>query len=387
MPSSSRGLSPPPLKRRRLSPSPSSLPKHQPPPPPLPTLPTPNSPLATPHTSFRIYTWNINGIAPFLPSQTQKITSFLTPTPTTTTKRSPSNPQPHNHARPKPPQPSLRTRLRDWSWPPILLLQEIKLAPTDKTSQSSLLRAINTPLDTEPSSSNQNPNPNPDRTADNRNLYNAHFSLPRDPHNATAFHGKIYGVCTLVRRDIPHVQVKSVDWDLEGRVLVTELPKLGIVVVNIYAVNGTTNGYRDPETGKVVGDRHARKRIFHSLLAEEVRGYEEQGWGVVVAGDMNISRGGVDSFPQLRMGEEHVRNRADFEEKFIRGLGMIDTFRMVRGEERKFTYRPTNKPWGAGGDRVDMVLVTRGLEESVKEADILDSEEDRGPSDHVPLFV
>ena len=85
-----------------------------------------------------------------------------------------------------------------------------------------------------------------------------------------------------------------------------------------------------------------------------------------------------------------MRNRADFEEKFIKGLGMVDTFRFVHGEERrKFSYRPRNKPWGAGGDRVDMVLVTKGLvgQERVKGADILDSEEERGPSDHVPLFV
>ena len=161
------------------------------------------------------------------------------------------------------------------------------------------------------------------------------------------------------------------------------------MVVNVYAVNGTTNDYRDPATGKVVGDRHDRKRIFHSLLRDEIRRYEVRGWDVVVAGDINISRSHMDSFPQLRMGEEHVRNRADFEDKFLRDLGMVDTFRFVHGEQRGFTYRPRNKPWGAGGDRVDMILVTKGLGARcrVREAEILDSEEERGPSDHVPLFV
>ena len=102
---------------------------------------------------------------------------------------------------------------------------------------------------------------------------------------------------------------------------------------------------------------------------------------------MNISRTTIDSFPHLRMGEEHVRNRADFEEKIIQGVGMRDTFRMVRGEERKFTYRPRGKKWGERGDRVDMVLVSRGLEGHVKAADILDCEAERGSSDHVPLWV
>ncbi len=108
---------------------------------------------------------------------------------------------------------------------------------------------------------------------------------------------------------------------------------------------------------------------------------------MIVAGDMNISRSSMDSFPHLRMGEEHVRNRADFEEKIIGGVGMVDTFRMVRGEERKFTYRPRGKKWGEGGDRVDMVLVSRGLERKVKVADILDCEAERGSSDHVPVWL
>ena len=104
-------------------------------------------------------------------------------------------------------------------------------------------------------------------------------------------------MCTLIRRDVERVTYKSVDWDLEGRVLLTELPSLGVVVFNIDAVNGTTNDYRDPSMGKVVRDRHNRKRAFHSLLAKEVKGCEEQGWGVVVAGDINISRTKIDSFP------------------------------------------------------------------------------------------
>lgn len=186
---------------------------------------------------------------------------------------------------------------------------------------------------------------------------------------------------------MPDISVSSVDWDLEGRVLLVEVPRLGVVVLNVYAVNGTTNDYRDPQTGKVVGDRHDRKRAFHMLLASEVKRYEEQGWEAVIAGDINISRTRTDSFPQLRMGEEHVQNRADFEEKIINGAGMIDTFRLKKGEKGKYSYRPRNKPWGAGGDRVDMILVTKGLEKDVEEADILDSNIERGPSDHVPVLV
>lgn len=104
-------------------------------------------------------------------------------------------------------------------------------------------------------------------------------------------------MCRLIRRDVEGVICKSVDWDLQGRVLLTEPPSLGVVVFNIYAVNRITNDYRDQSTGKVVGDRHYRKKAFHLLPAKEVKGYEEQGWGVMVADDINISRTIIDLLP------------------------------------------------------------------------------------------
>lgn len=246
-------------------------------------------------------------------------------------------------------------------------------------------RVINAPADSEPLPEN----------VLNR-LFDAHFCLPRDKYNATGFGGKIYGVCTLVRRDMD-ANVKQVEWDLEGRVLVTELPTHGLAVFNIYAVNGTSNPYRDPTTGKVIGDRHMHKRAFHERLRDECVRYEERGWKVCIAGDLNISRGPLDSYPQQRMAKEHVANRAHFEQCFMQSnakggkLGTRDTFRELKGSEEKYTYRPRGKPWGAGMDRVDLILLSSSKSQNedmaLKEADILDSKEDRGPSDNTPLYV
>lgn len=359
------GISPPPLKRRRLSPPSSQEPLSSgitsPPDIPTPELGTDNQ---SPPKSLRVYSWNVNGITPFLPPTTQPITNFLRATSTTKTTK------------PAPSQPSLRSCLHRWTFPELVCLQEVKLAPSDTKTPNIIRRAINTPLATQEESLSKS------------QLYDAYFCLPRDKYNVTGFGGKVYGVCTLIRQDLsPDIKFKSVEWDLEGRVQVIEIPTQGLILFNIYAVNGTTNDYRSPTTGKVIGTRHDRKRAFHSLLADEVAAYETKGWEVVVAGDINISRTHVDSFPQLRMGEEHVRNRADFEEKFIKEVGMVDTFRWMHVNARKYSYRPTAKPWGAGGNRVDMILVTKGLRESVKMADVLDSELERGLSDHVPLYV
>ena len=351
---SSSDVSPPPLKRRRLS---------------QPVLLSPPSAAASASTTttavtpaiqaLRIFSWNVNGIAPFLPASTPEITTFLT---------SPPKVQP-------PLRPSLRACLRRWSWPHIVGLQEVKIASKDARTQSAVQHIVNTQLDSD------------DGTREDTTLYNAHFCLPRDKYNGTGFGGKVYGVCMLLRRDLESVHVRTVDWDLEGRIILCEISSQRLVVFNVYAVNGTNYDYRDPQSGKVVGNRHNRKRDFHTLLSNEVRQYETKGWNVIVAGDMNISRTRIDSFPQLRMGDDHVKNRADFEVKFMQELCMIDTFRYINDNERKYTYRPTGRPWGSGGDRVDMCLASKDLASRLEEADILDSEAERGPSDHVPLYV
>ena len=340
----------------------------------------------------------------------------------------------------------------------MVLLQEIKIAPSDTHAKARIARAVNTPSDGE--------------DEDNkalRSTYDVHLSLPRDAHNGTGFGGRVYGVCALIRRDLNlhpnnitsnndgasknnkvnkaeeqsqeygkedvNVNVRTPHWDLEGRIQILSLHTQNLIIINIYAVNGTTNAYRSPVTGKVVGDRHTHKRNLHVWLYDECRGYMDKGWSVVVAGDMNVALEGMDSWPGLRMGEEHVRNRNHFRGLFLGegdgdgdggvervegrevgmvrreeregrvvghvevegslgrdkggegryGLGMRDSFREIWGQERKFSYRPRHRQWGEGMDRVDLILVSRGVR--LKDADILDDERERGRSDHCPLWV
>ena len=189
---------------------------------------------------------------------------------------------------------------------------------------------------------------------------------------------------------------KEVSWDLEGRVLLLEIPNRKVVVLNVYAVNGTENPYRNPQNGEIIGTRHDRKRAFHTELKRECKGYGDRGWKVVVAGDLNIARSPLDGFPGRRMGEAHIKNRRDFEEKFMHerkdgGLGMVDSFRAFHGNEKKYSYRSPSRVWGSSCDRVDLILFSSDLGSGsgyqLKEADILDEEDERGPSDHLPLYI
>jgi len=360
-----REISPPPLKRRRIASTPV----------------VEQEKIAHTHGSLRPFSWNINGISPFIQ---QPITSFFT--------SDKSSPTQQTHA-------SLRDFLRRKEFPTLLFLQEVKINPSDIASQKAVSNAVKR--------SPSEPETNPD--------YVTHFSLPHDKHNATGFGRKIYGVCSIIRKDFADQYVermRTVDWDAEGRFSVVEtkphvdLPKLAIF--NVYMVNGTENPHKDSATGVVTGTRHERKLEVHRLLQEEVCGLERDGFRVIVAGDINVACAPIDGYPSLRtFPHQHVLNREDFLRRFLGvdgddkkeralgeegdsrtpSLGMVDTFRSLHPTTKGYSYYPRGKTFGDSCDRVDMIFCSQPLAAKCTEADMLATAADRGPSDHVPIFA
>ena len=336
--------------------------------------------------TLRIYSWNINGISPFVQPT---ITSYFKSTNTDYSEKNTA-------------KASIRDFLRRHNWPELLFLQEVKINPADSTTKRAVEQTVRR---------------QPDESADAYE-YDAHFCLPSDKFNARGFGGKVYGVCSIVRRDFKErcvERIRPVDWDVEGRFLVTEtkasglLPKLAII--NIYAVNGTDNPYRDPQTGKDAGTRHDRKLQVHSLLHAECKALEASGFEAVLAGDLNIARHRTDGYPNLRtFPKQHCLNRADFEAKFCEtstsdkppthaasneevdivthdGLGMIDTFRHLHPDRKSYTFYPRTKSFGESCDRVDLILISSSLKDVLAEAGMHETVADRGTSDHVPLYA
>lgn len=358
-----REISPPPLKRQRVMPT------------------AKEAPQAQSDNILRIFGWNVNGISPFIQ---RPITSFFA----------------SDTANKAQPQASLRDFLRRQDFPTILFLQEVKISPSDTASQNAVLRAIK--RDT------SEPETNPD--------YVAHFCLPHDDHNATGFGRKVYGVCSIVRKDFAdeHVErMRTVDWDVEGRFSVIEtkasidMPKLAIF--NVYMVNGTNNPYKDSRTGVVTGTRHTRKLTVHSLLQAEIRRLEDKGYHAIIAGDINIAVATIDGHPNLRTyPHQHVLNRQDFTRRFLDkpkdkktesghskasgekndvSLDMMDTFRSLHPDKKGYSYYPRGKTFGDSCDRVDMVLCSRSLAHRCTKAGMLATPADRGTSDHVPIYA
>ncbi|KAI1344400.1 Endonuclease/exonuclease/phosphatase [Xylariaceae sp. FL0016] len=459
-------------------------------------LPKPNVPTSG---TLRIFSWNVNGIAPFIERRTQKIiTAFFKSTSASPTGKASEGPAGRKRKRSNggtvlsdsdshkqgyndkwqgakfregdlstSRNASLRLIMQSYGWPQVLCLQEVKIRDGDTRTMDAMRLAVNDPIghpEDDRSQQDQADKALGNILTDGGPLYDVDFSLPSDPYNARGFGGKVYGVATVIQRVFTQKYVtaaRGLSWDREGQVHVIETGDLAfpllsgtridpripssssskehasiasstvkagsrytalkMAILNIYAVNGTTNPYNDTHTGTMAGTRHDRKLAFHYDLLREAKTLEARGFRVILAGDMNVARDERDGHPRLRTWpRQHVRNREDFEDKFfssiaIRALGVpaevrramydlgdgsvvnreedvsgfdgIDTFRYLHGDERRYSYHPRGVDWGSSCDRVDMVIASRALEEMVAGAGICDSLRDRGPSDHCPVWV
>lgn len=217
--------------------------------------------------------------------------------------------------------------------------------------------------------------------------YSCQFALNRDPRNGAFRGGRAYGVATYVREDLAPAALRF-DWDHEGRACLSLLPKLGIAVGNIYAVNGTPRPHFDHERGAVHGDRHAFKQAFIARLGDALEALQAQGVDLLLAGDWNVSRTRLDATPRLRTEEPHATARRRFNEEFIGGLDLVDIFRERHPETRAYTWHH-RRPRGGRKDaaRVDFVLASRALADRVIETGIDEDKAARPRSDHAPLWL
>jgi len=111
---------------------------------------------------------------------------------------------------------------------------------------------------------------------------------------------------------------------------------------------------------------------------------------------MNVAPDARDGYPKLRtFPQQHALNCADFHEKLLQGRGSkqgfggIDVWRQMHGNERRYTHYSRGREWGTSCDRVDYFIAGRKLWDAglVTDSGIFDSEAERGPSDHVPIWV
>jgi exonuclease III len=130
---------------------------------------------------------------------------------------------------------------------------------------------------------------------------------------------------------------------------------------------------------------------------QECMDLEASGWDVLLAGDMNVAPDFRDGHPKLRtFPQQHSINRTDFHRRLLeskdgekKGLNGVDVWRRMHGEERRYTYYSRGREWGTSCDRVDYFIAGRRAwdEGMIKATGIMDSEGERGPSDHCPIWA
>lgn len=208
--------------------------------------------------------------------------------------------------------------------------------------------------------------------------YHCHFALANDPRNVKFRGGRAHGVATYVKGT---AVAATPAWDREGRVVVTALG--GLAIINLYAVNGTSRPYVDPDTGEPRGDRHEHKRRFQMQLldlAAELRGHGD----VVLAGDWNVSRSAADVTPRLRTAEPHATARAQLADRFAADH-WVDIFRALHPDARQYSWFGRTRTGALDAARVDYIVISEALVPRVRAAEILDDRRLRPHSDHAPL--
>jgi exodeoxyribonuclease III len=208
--------------------------------------------------------------------------------------------------------------------------------------------------------------------------YECHFALANDPRNIKFRGGRAHGVATYVKGA---AVAATPAWDREGRVVVTAIDRLAIV--NLYAVNGTSKPYIDPDTGAQLGDRHEHKRRFQTQLLDLAAELRAAG-DVVLAGDWNVSRSAVDVTPRLRTEQPHAIARAQLNERFAAD-GWVDIFRELHPDARQYTWFGRTRTGALDAARVDYIVVGAELVPRVRAAEIVDDRRMRPHSDHAPL--
>jgi exodeoxyribonuclease III len=266
---------------------------------------------------------------------------------------------PSRTPRRRPPRAHLIEIMQQLSWPDLLCLQEVRVRPGDQAHVEAMNDAL----------------PG----------YACHHALCDDPRNARFRGGRAYGVATYVRDQLAAIPLARPSWDREGRVIAIALPAAALVVINVYAVNGTDRPHFDHELGRIAGDRHAFKRRFQADLIAYVQSVRQERQ-LVLLGDWNVSRSALDTWPRLRSEPAHVLARAMFNETLMPALDVVDVYRVLHPEQRAYSWFNRLAPPGTlDAARVDFALISGALLAQVQRAAILDDPTQRFHSDHAPV--
>jgi len=184
------------------------------------------------------------------------------------------------------------------------------------------------------------------------------------------------GVATFTKEEPVRVQngFGIDEFDMEGRVIITEYPEL--FIFNIYFPNG-----------KKDESRLKYKMDFYEAFLQYVEQVRKQGKGIIVCGDFNTAHKEID-LARPKANEKvsgFLPEERAWIDRFISN-GWVDTFRYFHREPDQYTWwdlksraRERNVGW-----RIDYLFITENLLPSLSEAFIMPVVMG---SDHCPVGI
>lgn len=194
------------------------------------------------------------------------------------------------------------------------------------------------------------------------------------------------GVATLSRIPISLLNTRKYCNNGQKRHLSVNIDGTDIELHNFYMPAG--GDIPDPEENP----SFAYKLEFYDEIIEEFRSYQDK--SLVVLGDFNIAplEQDVWSHKQLLNVVSHTPIEVEKFNTFMKSCDFIDTYRYLHGTDDKaytwWSYRARDWKKSNRGRRLDHILISRNLQDNLKDCMIYDSY--RGfekPSDHVPIVV
>lgn len=163
--------------------------------------------------------------------------------------------------------------------------------------------------------------------------------------------------------------------DREGRYVAVDLG--GVWVASLYLPSGTSGD-----------ERQTVKFDFLARYEKQLKHIQTSGKDYIITGDWNIAHKAID-LKNWRANQTHsgfLPEERAWMDQLFGPLGFVDAFREVNQEPDQYTWwSHRGRAWDKNvGWRIDYQVVTPGLKNAIKSADIY---KDERFSDHAPLVM
>ena len=189
---------------------------------------------------------------------------------------------------------------------------------------------------------------------------------------------KGYSGVAIYTRHTPKKIIKGIGWhdvDMEGRYIEVQFDKLS--VISLYMHSGSSSEARQA----VKFDFMDRFMPYLQKLRRKRREF-------IICGDWNIAHKKIDikNWRSNQKNSGFLPEERDWMSRLFDEVGYVDAFRVVNQNEHEYTWWSNRgQAWANNtGWRIDYQIITPGLKDKVKGADIY---RDERFSDHAPLTI